>query len=86
MRDTILSILKEHKMMKVVELALQVWLRQNHREIPDIWHPIPEEQSEIQKTERLLLLFLPQMQEDGLVDIDPDYKYIRLKEEEDASS
>lgn len=79
MRDTILSILKEYKMMKVIELALQVWLRQNGKEIPAVWHPTPEEHSEIQKTERLLLLFSPQMQEDGLVDIDPDYKYIRLK-------
>lgn len=79
MKDTILSILRERQMMKVIELALQVWLRQNNKEIPDIWQPTPEERDEIQKIERLLLLFLPQMQEDGLVDIDPDYKYIRLK-------
>lgn len=78
MRDIILSILKERKMMKVIELALQVWLRQNNKEIPN--QPTPEERDEIQKTKRLLFLFLPQMQEDGLVDIDPDYKYIRLKD------
>lgn len=80
MKEMILSILKEQGMIKVIELAIQVWQRQNHKEIPDIWRPTPEEHGEILKTEGLLLPFLPQMQEDGLVDIDPDYKYIRLKD------
>jgi len=77
MRDIIINILQEYKFMKVIELALQVWLQQNNKQIPDIWQPTSEEQEELQKTERILLLFLPQMKEDGLVDIDPDYKCIK---------
>lgn len=77
MRDIIISILQEHKFMKVIELTLQVWLRETGRKIPNIWEPTPEEHEEILKTERLLMLILPQMKEDGLVNIDPDYKYIK---------
>ena len=77
-RETILDILREHKMVKVIEIALQMWLRVNLREVPSIWRPTPEELAEIQKIERLLVLFLPQMLEDGI--IDTDYKHVRLKE------
>jgi len=76
MRELIIEVLEEHKFLKTIELALQVWLRKNKREIPDIWEPTKEEHEEILKTERLLMLFLPQLKEEGLVDIDPDYKYV----------
>ena len=79
MRETILSILREHKIMKIVEVALQVWARQNQKKIPKgVWRPTPEELAEIQKTERLLMLFFPQMLEDGI--IDTDWKHVRLME------
>lgn len=80
MKELIISILRQRGMMKVVELALTLWLHQNHREIPDVWQASPEERDEIQKTERLLFLFLPQMQEEGIIEADPDWKYVRLKE------
>ena len=82
MRKLILIILREQKMLKIIELALQVWARQNHKVIPNgVWHLTSEEHNEVQKTERLLSLFLPKMQEDRLVEIDPDYKYICLAKE-----
>ena len=65
-------------MMKITEIAAEMWLRANHREVPPIWRPTPEELAEIQKTERLLMLFLPQMLEDGI--IDTDWKHVRLME------
>ena len=81
-RELILVTLRQRGMMKVVELALQVWAKQNHKDIPEgVWQPTADEHNEIQKTERLLSLFLPKMQEDRLVEIDPDYKHIRLVEE-----
>ena len=81
MRETILSILREHKIMKIVEVALQVWARQNQKKIPNgVWQPTPEGRAEIQKTERLVTLFLPRMMKDGVVDTTLDWKWIRLKE------
>jgi len=81
MRKLILNILKEKHQMKVIELAIAVWLARSHKEIPDVWQPSPSEHHEIQKTERLLWLFLPQMKGEGLIDITADRKYIYLAKE-----
>ncbi len=78
MKELILTILKEEGMMKVTELAMEVWCRQNHFTAPDIWYPTPVEHEGILKTKRLLMLFLPQMLEDKLVNMTLDYKWITL--------
>jgi len=78
MRDTITNILKEYGLMKVVELTLQVWLQQNNREIPIVWEPTHEELAQLAETRSQLMSFLIQMKEEKLIDVDLDWKYMKL--------
>ena len=45
MRDIVVSILREERMTKVIELATQVWLRQNQRQA--VWQQYLAEQESI---------------------------------------
>ena len=81
MRELILNILREKHQLEVIELATVVWLARNHTKIPNIWKPSPEEHYEIQKTERMLCLFLPQMEKEGLVGMSVDHKHVWPKKE-----
>ena len=78
-REDILAILEEEgPLMKVIELALAFWVRRNPNEpVPEGLIP-PEQLEELHKVERLLLLFLPEMAEEGILEFDA--KYVRLKE------
>lgn len=81
MRELILNILKEKHQMEVTKLAIAVWLARSHKEIPDGWQPSPAEHYEIQKTERLLWLFLSQLKGEGLIGMSTDSKYVWPKKE-----
>jgi len=76
MREMILTVLKEEQTMKMVELATTIYLKQTHREVPEVWWTSEKERAEIYQVEESLLPFLRQMRKEGLVEFDA--KYIRL--------
>ena len=78
-KEAVLRLLKQGGLLKVIELATLVWAEEKQRKLPEgIWRPTPDEHKQILKTERLLQPLHLQLKEEGLVDIDLDWKYLRL--------